>query len=263
MNILVTGATDGIGRQTALELGRLGHSVLVHGRSAAKADATATALRQEAPQARFTPVHADLGRLDDVRRLGSELGDAKLDVLLHNAGVFQKTREVTVDGFEVTFAVNHLAPFLLTHLLLPSLPKSGRVVLVSSVAHQRGKIDFEDLQSTRHFDGYGTYAASKLANVLFCGELARRLGPAPSVFALHPGVIGTKLLTSGFGVGGASLEEGARTSVYAATDPSLAGTTDRYFSDGRPAKPSAASQDPATQRRLYEKSAELVGISPL
>ncbi len=263
MKILVTGATDGIGKQTALELGQLGHAVWVHGRSAAKAEEAAAALRQEAKTATFTPVHADLSRLSEVRQLGTELLTAKLDVLLHNAGVFQKTREVTVDGFELTLAVNHLAPFLLTHLLLPSLPKSGRVVLVSSVAHQRGHIDFEDLQSARHFDGYGVYAASKLANVLFCGELARRLGPAPSVFALHPGVISTKLLTTGFGVGGASLEEGARTSVYAATDPSLAGTTDRYFSDARPAKPSAASQDPATQRRFYELSAELVGIPPL
>jgi len=260
LRILVTGATDGIGRQTALELGRLGHSVVVHGRSAQKAEAAAAALSQLAPTATFTSVHADLAQLAEVRRLAAELADVQLDVLLHNAGVFLKKRELTVDGFETTFAVNHLAPFLLTQLLLPSLPKSGRIVLVSSVAHQRGKIDFDDLQST-HYDGYAAYAASKLANILFCGELSRRLGPAPSVFALHPGVISTKLLTTGFGVGGASLEEGARTSVYAATDPSLDGTTDRYFSDGKPAKPSAASQDQAAQRRLYEISAQLTGIS--
>jgi len=266
--VLVTGSTDGIGRQTAIELARRGVEVLLHGRSREKVEAVARELGRELGRPALGAVAGDLSSLAAVRALAEEVRARApgLNVLVNNAGVFESERQVTVDGFERSFHVNHLAPFLLTHLLLDRLRERvpARVINVSSIAHQRGTIAFDDLQSARSFDGYAAYAASKLANVLFTNELARRLGSAElAVFALHPGVIGTKLLQQGFGMGGASLEEGARTSVFAALDPSLRGKTALYLSDGKVAKSSAASRDPEAMRRLYEESCKLVGIAGL
>ncbi|MRG97469.1 SDR family oxidoreductase [Polyangium spumosum] len=266
--VLVTGATDGIGRQTALELLRRGHHVLVHGRTEAKARATCEALEKESRSSEVTAVAGDLASMSAVRALAAEVASRapRLDVLLNNAGVFLHERKLTEDGFEATFAVNHLAPFLLTHLLLPALRKSdaGRIVTVSSIAHTRGQIDFTDLTSERYFHGYAAYAASKLANVLFAYEMARRLaGTAITSNALHPGVIGTKLLRSGFGMGGGTVAQGAATSVRLATDPELAAVTGKYFSDEHEEPSSTRSLDRRLQRKLYEVSAELVGIAGL
>jgi NAD(P)-dependent dehydrogenase (short-subunit alcohol dehydrogenase family) len=266
--ILVTGATDGIGRQTALELLRRGARVVVHGRTSAKAAATCEALRKESASDRLEPAHGDLSSMAEVKGLAERLlaRHDRLDVLINNAGVFLHERKVTADGHESTFAVNHLAPFLLTHLLLPALGKSdaARVVTVSSIAHNRGRIDFDDLGSARYYHGYTAYASSKLANVLFAYELARRLGGAPITSnALHPGVITTKLLRTGFGTGGGSLEQGAATSVKLALDPKLARATGKYFADEREASSSALSHDRALQRRLYDVSAEITGVTTL
>src|SRR5689334_20066533 len=159
--ILVTGATDGIGRQTALELLRRGAHVLVHGRSVAKAKAACEALARESRSNDLAPVAADLSSMAAVRALAADVEARvdRLDVLLSNAGVFMHERTLTEDGFETTFAVNHLAPFLLTHLLLPRLRASeeGRIVTVSSIAHTRGQIEFTDLTSERYFHGYAAY----------------------------------------------------------------------------------------------------------
>jgi len=263
--ILVTGATDGIGRETALELLRRGARVLVHGRNAEKASKVVKDLSHESGSSALSPVSADLSSMAEVRRLAKDIEGQtdRLDVLINNAGVFAHERKLTVDGFETTFAVNHLAPFLLTHLLLPKLQQStqGRIVTVSSIAHSRGRIDFDDLKSERYFHGYTAYAASKLANVLFAYEMARRLaGSRVTSNALHPGVITTKLLKSGFGMGGASVQQGAATSVKLAIDPALATTTGKYFADEREQASSAASHDRQLQKRLYEVSAKLVGI---
>ncbi|MDC3953255.1 SDR family oxidoreductase [Polyangium jinanense] len=266
--VLVTGATDGIGRQTALELLRRGARVLVHGRTLAKAKAVRDVLARESGSSDLLPVAADLSSMAAVRALAAEVMARvdRLDVLLSNAGVFMHERKLTEDGFETTFAVNHLAPFLLTHLLLPHVQKSdgGRIVAVSSIAHARGQIDFTDLTSERYFHGYTAYATSKLANVLFTYEIGRRLGGTNvTANALHPGVISTKLLRSGFGMGGGTVVQGAATSVRLAIDPALAGVTCKYFSDEHEEASSQTSHDRALQRRLYEVSAKLVGIAGL
>jgi NAD(P)-dependent dehydrogenase (short-subunit alcohol dehydrogenase family) len=264
--ILVTGATDGIGKETAFELARRGAEVLVHGRNEKKTLATIEELKKRSKLDVFRPVFGDLSSLAEVRALAKQIEPLDIDVLLHNAGLYAKRREVTVDGFELTFAVNHLAPFVLTHLLLPKLRQrpAPRVVLVASMVHSSGEIDFENLQLTRGFDGYTAYANSKLMNVVFGYELARRLeGTKVTVNSLHPGVISTKLLHGGFGAGGAPLAEGAKTSVKLAVDPELEGVTGKYFSNQRETPSSRASHDRETQRRLYEVSCELGGVQPI
>jgi NAD(P)-dependent dehydrogenase (short-subunit alcohol dehydrogenase family) len=265
---LVTGATDGIGRHTALTLARRGGRVLVHGRTPQKAEATRDALRAESGSHTIDAVAGDLSSLDQVRALARDVAALapRVDVLVNNAGVFMNERKLSSDGFELTFAVNHLAPFLLTHLLLPQLRHSEepRIVNVSSVAHARGVIDWDDLDMERGFGGYRAYAASKLMNVLFSFDLARRLRePFMAVNALHPGVIATKLLREGFGMSGGTLESGSATSVRVATDPALARTTGKYFSDQREAAASKSAHDRAAQERLYELSAKLTGVEPL
>lgn len=265
---LVTGATDGIGRHTALALARRGARVLVHGRTPAKAEATRDALRAEAGSADVEAVAGDLSSLAEVRALAraAALLAPRLDVLVNNAGIFAKERQLSEDGFELTFAVNHLAPFLLTHLLLPQLRASDepRVVNVSSVAHSRGAVPWDDLNMERGWEGYRAYAASKLMNVLFSFDLARRLAsPFVAVNALHPGVIGTKLLREGFGMSGGSVESGSATTLRVATDPALARVTGRYFSDQREVPAAPAARDRAAQERLYTVSARLTGVEPL
>lgn len=265
---LVTGATDGIGRHTALTLARRGGRVLVHGRTLQKAEATRDALRAESGSAALEAVAGDLSSFDQIHALARDVAGLapSLDVLVHNAGVFMNERRLSADGFELTFAVNHLAPFLLTHLLLPQLCASDepRVVCVSSVAHNRGVIDWDDLNLERGFGGYRAYAASKLMNVLFAFDLARRLrSPFVAVNALHPGVIGTKLLHDGFGMSGGSVESGSATSVRLATDPALARVSGKYFSDQEEATASKGAHDRAAQERLYEVSARLTGVEGL
>lgn len=266
--VLLTGSTDGIGRQTARDLARRGATLLLHGRSEEKLATVARevdAVRRGAVAGTFL---ADLADLSAVRRLGDEVAAAapELHVLLANAGVFMNEERRTVDGFETTFAVNHLAHLVLTHRLLPSLRASGagRIVHVSSIAQGRGRIDWDDLQQLRRFDGYGSYALSKLANVLFTAELARRLGPRPVAHALHPGVVSTKLLREGFGMRGPdSEEEGARTSVHVALDPSALASTGGYWVRSAPAEPHRLAKDPATTARFYEESCRMVGEAPL
>ena len=239
--ILVTGATDGIGLQTALDLAKLGHHVLVHGRDMKKLAAATSAVSEVG---RATPLAGDLSSLASVRELAAAVAHLapRLDVLLCNAGVFETKHRATADGLEATFAINHVAHFLLAHLLLPSLEAAGtararsRVVVVSSVAHgngrpARGKAWSEHF-GPKDFEGYGAYALSKLANVLFVVEMTKRAGDRPVTFnALHPGVVSTKLLREGFGGmrGPDSLSEGAATSVFLATSPDVEGASGGYY----------------------------------
>lgn len=268
--ILLTGATDGIGRETARELTRRGARVIAHGRSPEKLAAVAAELAAIAGMPVPEPLVGDLASLAAIRAMAAELerrGD-RPTVLLLNAGVYERTLQRSADGFERTFAVNHLAPFLLTHLVLagPSSAALERIVVVSSMAHQRGAIRLEDPQRLRPaYDAYGAYAASKLANVLFAFELARRVADRKiCVNALHPGVVSTKLLTEGFGMrGGESEAEGAATSVMLAVEPIGGQATGRYFSHRREARASAAAADLELARRFYELSAQLVGVPPL
>ena len=257
--VLVTGATDGIGRETARQLLARGLRVLVHGRSQAKATRQAEALSS----ARTVPVWGDLSDMRQVVALARQIIEqaAALDTVIHNAGVYEKRRRLTADGFEMTMAVNHFAPFLLTHHLLPALraARAGRVVTVSSMAHQNGSIDVDDLAFATGYDAFQAYANSKLANILFTRALAKRLaGTTVTANALHPGVIGTKLLHAAFDIRGASVEEGARTSVYLAVAGEVTGTSGKYFVDSREATPSREARDDALATSLWVKSEQLL-----
>ncbi len=264
--ILVTGATDGIGKATALALAQQGHLVIVHGRTTTKARGAFDELYGVTGSEYLDYAVGDFSRLSDVRALASEVIERHpgLDTLVNNAGIYLNTRELSADGFELTLAVNHLAPYLLTRLLIPALKLSApaRIVNVSSTVHMRGKIDFDDLNSERAYSAYGAYAASKLANVLSSNALARRLAPARVTSnALHPGVITTKLLSAGFNMTGAETTRGAQTSVYLATAPEVEGVTGRYFDDKREKPASESARDEALQERLWRVSAEMVGMT--
>ena len=262
MIAVITGATEGIGKQTAIELAERGYQVVVHGRSEARAKEGAAGIKGAEICA------GDFASLAQVRAMAVDLAKRfpRIDVLLNNAGVYAKKRTLTEDGFELTIGVNHFAHFVLTHHLLESLRASeqGRVVNVSSGVHGGGEIDFDDLSLEHGFSGYAAYANSKLMNVLFSNELARRLqNTRITSNALHPGVIATKLLREGFGGGGASLDTGARTTTMVATDPSLAKTTGAYFSDARKATASATARDMKLAKKFYETSCELTHTTPL
>ena len=266
--VLVTGATDGIGKQTALELAKMSATVLLHGREAARCDAVRREIAEVAGNERLDTFVADLASLGQIREMATKLAQKydRLQVLIHNAGVFMARRVLTEDGFETTFAVNHLAPFLLTHLLMALLKRGApaRVITVSSIAHQRATIDFGNLQAEKRFDGYAAYSLSKLANILFTNELAERLaGTGVTANCLHPGVVGTKLLRTGFGMGGSSVKEGAETSVYLASSPEVAGVSGRYFAKCKEAASSPQSCDRAAAERLWELSRSLLDMQPV
>jgi len=245
--VLVTGSSDGIGRETARELAALGHQVVVHGRTRARAEGAVPGAQTWV---------CDFRSLDEVRSAAAEL-PAGLEVLINNAGVYTEERELTRDGFEATFQVNHLAHFLLTSLLLPSLAEGARIVNVSSQVHVSGEMRWDDLMGETGFSGYRAYAQSKLANLLFTRELARRQSKA-TVNALHPGVIGTKLLQGGFGgLSGGSIAQGAETPVYLATSPEVAGVTGKYFVRSRETPPAPQALDDAAARKLWEISQRL------
>ena len=264
--ILITGATDGIGKQAALELAQAGQRVLLHGRNPARGQAVLDEIQRATGNPALEYFNADLASLAQVRRLAAEVQAKhdRLDGLINNAGVFVNERTVTEDGFELTFAVNHLAHFLLTNLLLDTLKRSApaRIVVVASQVHSSGRVNFDDLQLARKYDGYAAYANSKLANVLFTYELAERLrGTDVTANALHPGVIATKLLREGWGVGGAGVDAGTNTILHLALSPKVEAITGRYFVDRREAQSSATSRDRALQQELWRVSAELVGLA--
>ncbi len=261
--ILVTGATDGIGFATAAALAAQGHTLVLHGRSEEKAVRAGTEILVAVPDAKLQTVHADLADLSAVARMAQELGERlpQLDVLINNAGVYMIKRELSRDGFEMTLAVNHLAHFLLTNLLLPLLKKSPepRVVSVSSMVHTSGHISFENMNAEHNFDGYRAYAGSKLANALFANELARR-EPWLTSNSLHPGVIGTKLLHAAFSMQGETMESGAQTSVFLATSPDLAKVTGKYFDTCAAVAASAQALDQHLAQRLWAWSEQAVKL---
>jgi len=268
--VLVTGATDGIGKETALELARLGARVIVHGRTEARVAAAYEELQSVSETPPPLPVIADFSSLSQVRELVSELSrrGVTIDTLINNAGVYMKRRELSADGIELTLAVNHFAHVLLTHLLLESPVGRSltRIINVSSIAHVRAYIDLEDIDNTRTpFDDYEAYATSKLANVLFTVELARRLqARGVLVNAVHPGVVTTKLLETGFEMRGPdTLGKGARSSVMLAISPEYAHISGAYFAEGREGRMHRLASDAALAARYYELSAARVGVSAL
>jgi len=270
---LVTGATSGIGHETAARLAELGATVILVGRDQARGEAAGEAIRGRVPGARVDTLIADLSSLAQVRRLADEVRSTyeRLDVLVNNAGVISTRRQLTVDGFETTFAVNHLAPFLLTNELRGLLVRSGtaRVVTVSSAAHKQVRsIPWDDLPRGEQGQGQA-YPLSKLLNILFTVELARRLaGTGVTANCLHPGFVRTALGRDVTGALGAMLRlvlrlrpgpgTGAETSVYLASSPEVAGVTGGYFVKGKRVEPSALARDPAAAARLWTLSEELV-----
>jgi NAD(P)-dependent dehydrogenase (short-subunit alcohol dehydrogenase family) len=263
--ILITGGTDGIGKQSALELAQQGHHILVHGRNPARGQQVVQEIQRVTNNPRVEFVLADLASLDAVRQLSAQIRTnyPRLDILINNAGVFMPQRTLTADNLETTFQVNHLAHFLLTNLLLDLLIAGApaRILHVSSGLHRSGRIEWDNLQGEKHYNGNDAYARSKLANVLFAYALADRLqNTGVTSNALHPGVIRTKLLRMGWGGGGNDLAHAADTVVYTATAPELEHVTGRYFDNRRESASSAASHDQNLQKSLWEASMQLVGL---
>jgi NAD(P)-dependent dehydrogenase (short-subunit alcohol dehydrogenase family) len=273
---LVTGANSGIGRATAMALARQGAGVLMVCRDHERGESARAEIARAARESDVQLLIADLASQQSIRELSATIHDrfARLDVLVNNAGAFMQKRATTVDGLETTFAVNHLAYFLLTDLLLDLLraPAPARIVNVSSGAHLRAHIDFNDLQNERGYNGWRAYGRSKLANVLFTYALARRLEDSGiTVNAVHPGVVATNFGRSSgfvrFGMRAVSRfflspEEGADTVVYLATSPEVEGVTGTYFVKRKPARTSPEARDREIQERLWRVSAALTGLPP-
>ncbi len=278
MTCLVTGATSGIGEHTAYGLARVGATVLIVVRDAERGAAVAADIRTVAPQGTVELFVADLAVQAEVRTLAADVGDRhpRLDVLVNNAAAVNAEHRLTGDGIEATLAVNHLAPFLLTHLLLEPLTAApaARVITVSSYMHHRVKtIPWDDLNSERSYRGQDAYNLTKLMNILFTYELARRCaGTTMTANALHPGwPLKTNLGREQHGAGGAfdritkrfgaSAAEGARTSLYLASSPAVADMSGGYYAKCKPASSSKLSHDEDTARQLWQRSAELCGTT--
>jgi retinol dehydrogenase-14 len=272
---LITGATSGIGKATAMGLANMGASVVMVGRDRGRGEAAMAEIRESSPNASVDLMLADVSSQEQIRRLADEFKEAypRLDVLINNAGVFLSKRVRTADGIEMTFAVNHLAYFLLTNLLLDMLKASApsRIVNVSSGAQSNGTIDFDDLQGEKEYKGTKAYSQSKLANVLFTYELARRLqGSDVTANCLHPGAVRTNFGSGSSGIFGVmvralrlfmiSPEKGAETSIYLASSPEVEGVSGRYFVKKTEARLSDVSYDERVSRRLWEMSAELTNV---
>jgi NAD(P)-dependent dehydrogenase (short-subunit alcohol dehydrogenase family) len=267
--VVLTGATRGIGRAAAIELAARGAEVVVVGRDPDRVDAVAREARAAEGAAVHTHV-ADLTLMSEVRGLAEELRGthARIDVLANNAGALFATRKVTSEGFERTFALNHLAPFLLTNLLLDRL-SGGRVVTTASDAHTGGSLDLDDLQSEKSYAAMRVYGTSKLCNILFTRELAKRV-PEVHSNCFHPGVVRTgfgknengiwKILTTIGGPFFRSPERGARSLVWLATSDQGGQLTGEYIEDEKVTQPSADARDPDLARGLWERSAALVGL---
>jgi NAD(P)-dependent dehydrogenase (short-subunit alcohol dehydrogenase family) len=274
---LVTGATSGIGLVTARELARRGARVVLVGRNPVRTEAAVAQIRAEAGGPDVESLLADLSSQEQIRDLARRFRERhpRLDVLVNNAGGMWLRRERTADGLEMTFAVNHLAYFLLTHLLLDALRAGApaRVVNVSSEAHRKAAIDFDDLQGERSYSGWRQYCRTKLMNLLFTYALARRLGGSGvTANALHPGWVATgfagnngwrgRLWQAAANLFAIRPEEGARTVVYLAASPEVAGVTGKYFVRERAVPSSPASYDEAAGERLWQVSLGLTHLAP-
>jgi NAD(P)-dependent dehydrogenase (short-subunit alcohol dehydrogenase family) len=275
--VVITGGNSGIGLETAVALARAGAKTLITARDAARGEAAVADIRARSGSAAVELVVFDLGSIASVRAGAADILARcdRIDVLLNNAGIVLSDRRETVDGIEATFGVNHLGPFLLTELLLDRIKASApaRIVNVASTAHKgaRKGLDFDDLQSTRSYGGMQVYSKSKLANIYFTTELARRLeGTGVTVNCLHPGTVATGYGRDGDASGVLAFglkvikpfiigpAKGARTSVYLASSPEVAGVMGQYFVKCRARKPSAVAQDPAAAQLLWKHSDELV-----
>jgi len=273
--VLITGATSGIGKETALGLAKMGATVVLVGRSREKLDRVAGSIASATGNRTIDTMICDLASMENVRKLASNFKQKyqRLDVLINNAGEIVGERRTTVDGFEYTLALDHLSHFLLTMLLLDRIKASApaRIINVSSSAHMFGRIDFDDLMGEKKYNPMKAYGQAKLANLLFARELARRLaGTGVTANAVHPGTVRTNFgkgmkgrwriflwLGSPFMI---DAEEGAETSIFVASSPEVAGVTGKYFAKKKEKRSSKRSHDQAAAERLWEVSSKLTGI---
>ena len=273
--VVITGATSGIGEVAAARLAEMGATILFVARDRARAETTLKRLaaKSAAPHRYY---EADLSRLAEMKRVGAEIAadSPRIDVLVNNAGAMFSSRNVTADGLEMTFALNHMSYFVLTNALLDKLKASApaRIVNTASAAHLGAKLDFDDLQGERNYSGFRAYGRSKLCNILFTRELARRLqGTGVTANCLHPGFVATRFgdqsggmigrLFPFFKLFGRSPDKGGDTIVYLASSPEVASDSGLYFFDRRKTTPSAAAQDDEAARKLWTDSARLAGFS--
>jgi NAD(P)-dependent dehydrogenase (short-subunit alcohol dehydrogenase family) len=277
MDVVITGATDGIGKVTAREIAKLGASVTLVGRNAAKGDAVVRELKQAVGHDRVSFVQGDMATKKGVRAAAGAIKGRmkKIDVLLNNAGAMFQARGLTEDGVENTFALNHLGYFLFTAELLDLVKAApaGRVVSVASAAHQGAKLDLGDLQNAKAYSGWKAYGQSKLANIYFTYELARRLdGSRVTANCLHPGFVASRFgdnnggffrMLIGFAksVAAISEDEGAKTSVYLASSPEVAGVSGKYFDKCKAVSSSPVSYDENIARELWRVSEKLTGLA--
>jgi NAD(P)-dependent dehydrogenase (short-subunit alcohol dehydrogenase family) len=274
--IVITGATSGIGRVAAQHLAEMGARIILVAREKSRMEATLDQLRAAAPTQAHGAYLADLCKISEVKRVGAEIAAAEppIDVLINNAGALFAFRTVTEDGLEKTFALNHMAYFVLTEMLRDRLVAAGeaRIVNTSSAAHLNARLDLDDLQCRTGYGAMKAYGRSKLCNILFTRELARRLaGTKVTANCLHPGFVATRFGDEAGGLisrfaGLAKLlavspEDGAKTLVYLASSPHVARTTGRYFYLCRPLSPSRAAEDEALATELWERSVVLAGLS--
>ncbi|HEY4211785.1 MAG TPA: SDR family oxidoreductase [Steroidobacteraceae bacterium] len=274
---VITGGTDGIGKAAARDLAAQGARVLVHGRDPDKGARAVAEIKTSSGNSAIEFLQADFSVLADVRGLAAAVlqRTPRVDVLINNAGGIFVKRSLSKDGYEMTFAVNHLAPFLLTSLLMDSLKHAGpsRVVTTASNAHRGARIPFDDLQATRKYSPMGVYGVSKLANILFTRTLAKRLhGTAVTATCLHPGFVRTSIgrnandmspFVKGMfrlvGHFARTPEKGAETVIYLASSAQVEGASGGYYFDCKPISPTSAGQDDAVAERLWQVSEQLVG----
>ena len=271
--VLITGASAGIGKETAAELAARGAHLVLACRDLEKAASARAEILARTPAARVDVVPLELGSLRSVRACAEKVlaGYARIDVLINNAGVFPPDFRPTEDGFESQIGVNHLGHFLLTNLLLDKLATSApaRVVTVSSMMHAGGKIDFASFRKPEKYSAMAAYRQSKLANILFANELGRRLATrGVTSTSLHPGGVATEIardsplwMRAFMRVAGTTPAKGARTSIFLASSPEVEGVTGEYFVSCKPAKTDPLAGDRALAKRLWDESASLVGLA--
>jgi NAD(P)-dependent dehydrogenase (short-subunit alcohol dehydrogenase family) len=262
--ILVTGSTDGIGKATAAELLSQGAAVIIHGKREKEVQVARRELARRSGGEMPDTLIADFSDMHQIRQMAADLISrySSLHVLINNAGTFQKSRRLTEQGIELTFAVNYLAPFLLTGLLLPLLRKGrpARIVTVASSAHEDvDRIDWDDLPAWHHYRAWDAYALSKFADITFTYMLARKIaGTGVTANCLHPGVTNTRILKASFpGLSGIPPEEGAQTSVYLALSPRVSAMSGRYFDEKKPVPSSKLTRNRSVQERLWKLAEDL------
>ena len=271
--VVITGATSGIGEVAADRLAAKGARIVFVARDRARGEETLKHLRAVAPQAGHAVHYADLSKLSEMKRVAGEIAAAEpsIDVLVNNAGAMFGSRRVTEDGLEMTFAVNHMAYFVLTNLLKERMGPGGRIVSTASDAHRGAHLDFEDLQSAKSYSGFAAYGRSKLCNILFTRELAKKLeGTGITANCLHPGFVATRFGNQSGGILSVAIrwaknfaltpEQGAETIVYLASSPDVKDASGQYFVKCRRAVPTKEAQNDADAKRLWDVSARLAGV---